>query len=111
MADDRRFCTAPSFARPSLMVLIAASSLSRALTAFAWVSKLMVADPAVSTGVPASGTPAVTVLTAPSWISRAVVVALVGAMAMVRSEERRVGKEWVITVISRWWPYLKKKNK
>src|SRR3546814_2581777 len=48
MADDRRFCTAPSFARPSLMVLIAASSLSRALTAFAWVSKLMVADPAVS---------------------------------------------------------------
>src|SRR3546814_11982245 len=76
MADDRRFCTAPSFARPSLMVLIAASSLSRALTAFAWVSKLMVADPAVSTGVPASGTTAVTVLTAPSWISRAAVVAL-----------------------------------
>src|SRR3546814_17361773 len=63
MADDRRFCTAPSFARPSWMVLIAASSLSRALTAFAWVSQLMVADPAVSTGVPASGTPALPVLT------------------------------------------------
>src|SRR3546814_8744363 len=65
------------------MVLKAASSLSRALTAFAWDSKLMVADPAVSTGVPESGTPAVTVLTAPSWISSAVVVALVRAMAMV----------------------------
>src|SRR3546814_7459701 len=88
MADDRRFCTAPSFARPSLMVLIAASSLSRALTAFAWVSKLLVADPAVSTGVPASGTPAVAVLTAPS-----------------RSEERRVGTEFVSTCISRWSRY------
>src|SRR3546814_14161316 len=28
-----------------------------------------------------------------------------------RSEERRVGKEWVSTCRSRWWPYPLKKNK
>src|SRR3546814_14437243 len=27
-----------------------------------------------------------------------------------RSEERRVGKEWVSTCRSRWWPYHKKKK-
>src|SRR3546814_16311361 len=27
-----------------------------------------------------------------------------------RSEERRVGKEWVSTCRSRWWPYIYNKN-
>src|SRR3546814_1186703 len=60
MPDDRRFCTAPSFARPSLMVLIVASGFSRELTALAGVSTLLVQDPRVFHGFPASGTPALT---------------------------------------------------
>src|SRR3546814_19039085 len=30
--------------------------------------------------------------------------------ATYRSEERRVGKEWVSTCRSRWWPFHKKKK-
>src|SRR3546814_13900177 len=29
----------------------------------------------------------------------------IGEHADPRTEERRVGKEWVSTCISRWWPY------
>src|SRR3546814_20714098 len=30
----------------------------------------------------------------------------IGDACRIRSEERRVGKEWVSTCRSRWWPYL-----
>src|SRR3546814_16372220 len=39
-----------------------------------------------------------------------VVAALLGALFLDRSEESRVGKAWVRTCISRWWPSPNKKR-
>src|SRR3546814_19417004 len=44
--------------------------------------------------------------TTPSWFAERLAVSLSGS----RSEERRVGKEWVSTCRSRWSPYHIKKN-
>src|SRR3546814_20045527 len=82
-----------------------AVSVSAGIQVFSWIATLAV-------GKPRFNTPTLFVV---GGLVTFVMGGLTGVMVALvpfdRSEERRVGKAWVRTGRSRWWPYSSKKKR